>query len=248
MINETTNERKMTSTPFSAALTSAQEDQFRLNSQGSASARVYSGLRAQIISLALEPHSNLVRTEIAEIYGVSQSPIREAMHRLEQEGLVVAYPQSRTVVAKIDVDHARETQFLRMAIELEAARSLVKLAQPDLLRPARRILAMQKMAGDDGDIDEFTALDRLFHLSLVEPVGVVSLCHLVSSRSGHIDRLRRLNLPDPGKMASVLQHHNDILDAIEAGDLAETESAVRTHLSGTLAAVPQIMEQYPQYF
>ncbi|MDF1606676.1 GntR family transcriptional regulator [Hoeflea sp. YIM 152468] len=238
----------MTSTPLSAALTSAQEDQFRPSAQGSAAARVYSGLRAQIISLELEPHSNLVRTEIAQNYGVSQSPIREAMHRLEQEGLVVSYPQSRTVVARIDVDHARETQFLRMAIELEVARSLTKLGQPDTLRTARRILAIQKMAGDDRDIDEFTALDRLFHLSLMEPVGVVSLYHLVSSRSGHIDRLRRLNLPDPGKMASVLQHHTEILDAIEAGDLAKTEDAVRRHLGGTLAAAPQIMEQYPHYF
>lgn len=239
---------KMNSKPLLAALANAQEEQFRPSSQGSAAARVYSGIRAQIISLELEPYSNLVRTEIAEAYGVSQSPIREAIHRLEQEGLVVSYPQSRTVVAKIDVDHARETQFLRMAIELEVARSLAKMAEPDLLRPARRVLAMQKLAGEDKDIGEFTALDRLFHLSLVEPVGVVALYHLVAGRSGHIDRLRRLNLPDPGKMVSVLQHHADILDAIEAGDLVATEQAVRTHLSGTLAAVPQIMEQYPQYF
>ncbi|MDZ7603125.1 MAG: GntR family transcriptional regulator [Hoeflea sp.] len=238
----------MTANPLSAALTTAHEEQFRPSSQGSASARVYSGIRAQIISLELQPHSNLVRTEIAESYGVSQSPIREAIHRLEQEGLVVSYPQSRTVVAKIDVDHARETQFLRISIELEVARTLARLARPELLRPARRILAMQKMAGDDFDIDEFTTLDRLFHLSLAEPAGVASLHHLVSSRSGHIDRLRRLNLPDPGKMVSVLQHHGEILDAIEAGNLAATEAAVRRHLSGTLAAVPQIMEQYPQYF
>ncbi|MDF2371874.1 MAG: GntR family transcriptional regulator [Rhizobiaceae bacterium] len=238
----------MTVNQLSAALTSVHEEQFRPSAQGSAAARVYAGIRAQIISLELQPHSNLVRTEIAESYGVSQSPIREAIHRLEQEGLVVSYPQSRTAVAKIDVDHARETQFLRVAIELEVARTLAKMAQPDLLRPARRILAMQKMAGDDLDIDEFTSLDRLFHLSLVEPTGFVALYHLVSSRSGHIDRLRRLNLPDPGKIVSVLHHHGEILDAIAAGDLAQTEKAVRAHLGGTLAAVPQIMEQYPHYF
>lgn len=247
-MDETTNDRKMTANPFSAALSSANEEQFRPSAQGSASARVYSGIRSQIISLELQPYSNLVRTEIAESFGVSQSPIREAIHRLEQEGLVVSYPQSRTVVAKIDVDHARETQFLRVSIELEVARTLAGMAQPELLRPARRVLAMQKMAGDDQDINEFTALDRLFHQSLAEPAGVVSLYHLVSSRSGHIDRLRRLNLPDPGKIISVLQHHTEILDAIEAGDLTKTEDAVRRHLGGTLAAVPQIMEQYPHYF
>ena len=238
----------MTVNSLSAALAGAQEDQFRPSAQGPAAARVYAGIRAQIISLALAPHATLVRTEIAETYGVSQSPIREAIHQLEQEGLVVSFPQSKTVVAGIDVEHARETQFLRMAIELEVAHTLAKRAKPELLGPARRILAMQKLAGDDLDIDEFTALDKLFHSSLFEAAGVPALYHLISSRSGHIDRLRRLNLPDPGKIASVLQHHHDILATISAGDLIAVERAVRAHLSGTLAAAQHIREQYPQYF
>nr|WP_246746039.1 GntR family transcriptional regulator [Ciceribacter sp. L1K22] len=229
-------------------MTGAQEELFRPSSLGSAAARVYTGIRSQIVSLELEPHSNLVRSEIAERYNLSQSPIREAIHRLEQEGLVASYPQSRTVVTKIDVDNARETQFLRIAIELEVGRALAMSKRPELLSSARRVLALQKMAGEDLDINEFTTLDRVFHFSLAEAAGVVSLYHLVASRSGHIDRLRRLNLPDPGKMASVLQHHHAILTAIAAGDVEETSRAIREHLSGTLAAVPQIIEQYPQYF
>jgi GntR family transcriptional regulator, rspAB operon transcriptional repressor len=77
---------------------------------------------------------------------------------------------------------------------------------------------------------------------------VRSLWHLISDRSGHIDRLRRLNLPDPGKIAEVIRHHEAILAAISSGNRGAVEDAVRTHLSGTLAATQKIMDQHPQYF
>lgn len=216
--------------------------------QGSAAARVYSALRAQIISLELLPDTTLVRNDIAEAFGVSQSPVREAIQRLEQEGLVISYPQSRTVVSKIDVVHARETQFLRISVELEVAQTLACKGDPALLASTTRLLRMQKLAGDDRDIGEFTTLDRLFHLSLFEAAGVRALWHLISDRSGHIDRLRRLNLPDPGKIAQVIRDHENILAAISSGNRESVESAVRTHLSGTLAATQKIMEQHPEYF
>src|SRR5690606_33999494 len=98
--------------------------------QGPAALRVYTALRAQIISLQLLPDTTLVRNELAQAFGVSQSPVREAIQRLEQEGLVISYPQSRTVVSKIDVAHARETQFLRLSVELEVAHTLAGRGEP----------------------------------------------------------------------------------------------------------------------
>lgn len=233
---------------FSAALMRAADELSGHSPQGTAAGRVYSALRAQIISLELAPDTTLVRNDLAETFGVSQSPVREAIQRLEQEGLVISYPQSRTVVSKIDVAQARETQFLRVGVELEVAQTLARLGNPALLAPSARLLQMQRLAGEDRDIGEFTTLDRLFHLSLFEAAGVRSLWQLIADRSGHIDRLRRLNLPDPGKIAQVLHHHDDILAAIGSGDRGAVEEAVRTHLSGTLAAVQKIREQHPQYF
>ncbi len=233
---------------FSAALINAADGLTGPVPHGSAATRVYAALRTQIISLELLPDTTLVRNDIARSFGVSQSPVREAIQRLEQEGLVISYPQSRTVVSKIDVAHARETQFLRVGVELEVAQMLAQAANPALLAPTTRLLRMQKLAGDDCDIGEFTTLDRLFHLSLFEAAGVRALWHLIADRSGHIDRLRRLNLPDPGKIAQVLRDHDAILAAIASGDRDSVEKAVRTHLSGTLAAAQKISEQHPQYF
>ncbi len=233
---------------LSAVLIKPQDDSSGLASPGSAAGRVYSALRAKIISLDLLPDSTLIRQDIAETYGVSQSPVREALQRLGQEGLVISYPQSRTVVSKIDVAQAQETQFLRIGVELEVAQALAAMDDASRLAPAKRLLRMQKLAGEDGDVDEFNKLDRLFHLALFEAAGVRALWHVIADRSGHIDRLRRLNLPDPGKITQVIRHHEDILDAVASGKRALVEKTIRTHLSGTLAAVKKIKEQHRSYF
>ncbi len=233
---------------LSGALVMASDELTGPLQNASAATRVYTKLREQILSLDLLPDTVLSRADLAKEHGISQSPIREAILKLEQEGLVASYPQSKTLVTKINVGHARETQFLRLSIELEVAKTLAKKKDPDLLLPSSRILKMQKMTGEDRDISEFTALDRLFHFSFFQAAGVSSLWHLVSGRSGHIDRLRRLNLPDPGKISAVLEAHESILSAIAEGNIEAVEKNVREHLSGTLASLPSIMDTHPEYF
>ena len=233
---------------LSVALLEEARESSSQGGRGSAASRVYAGLRARILSLELEPDARVARSEIAEAFGVSQSPVREAIHKLAQEGLIIAYPQSRTIVSRIDLEHARQTQFLRRGVEIEVARELAKSAGAEVLAPAWRILRMQRLAGEDNDIEEFSALDALFHFSLFEAAGVPRLFHIIAARAGHIDRLRRLNLPDPGKMADVLRDHERILRAIADRSEAAAESAIRSHLSGTLAASGEIRRKHPGYF
>ncbi len=215
---------------------------------GAAAKRVYAGLRAKILNLELRPDAIVARSEVALEFGVSQSPVREAIQKLTQDGLVISYPQSRTVVSRIDLDHAREAQYLRRSVEIEVVRELTKAADAASLAPAHRLLRMQRLAAEDNDIAEFKALDSLFHLSLFEAAGIPGLFHIVAGTAGHIDRLRRLNLPDPGKMASVLHDHEQVLAAIGSGDEAAAERAMRTHLSGTLSAAEEIRQKHPDFF
>lgn len=216
--------------------------------RGSASAQLHDALRERIIALELAPGQFLSRSEIAEYYGVSQTPVRDAMLRLEEDGLLIIYPQSKTVVSKIDVAHAQETQFLRLSVELEVVRALIREGASAKIGKARTCLALQRAALASGDLEEFSRLDHAYHGSLCEAAGVGNLWKIVTARSGHIDRLRQLNLPDPGKSSSIISCHERILDAIGACDTSEAESVVREHLSGTLSQVENIMERYPRYF
>lgn len=216
--------------------------------RGSISQQIRESLRRRIVSLELVPGAPLSRAEIAAHYGVSQTPVRDAMMKLEEEGLLVVFPQSRTEVSKIDVDAARETQFLRLSIELEVTRRLAEGPNDTLVATATNILAHQRTAQALNDLGRFYQLDRDFHRALYVAAKVGNLWELVAERSGHIDRLRTLNLPDPGKAAQVLQDHENILQAIAAGDTTATDRAVRAHLSGTLATVDHLIHDHPEFF
>jgi DNA-binding GntR family transcriptional regulator len=214
-----------------------------------AAQQVYEDLRGKILSLRIEPGAALSRPILAQSYGLSQTPVRDAFLKLEQEGLVEVYPQSRTIVTKIDIKQARETQFLRLSIELEVIRALAKDPEKQKLAEAQDILARQRLALlKQGNLPRFTRFDQSFHQSLYSAAGHPKLWALVVRRSGHIDRLRALNLPDPGKAAAILADHSEILEAAVASRAKAAEQAMRKHLSGTLNAAEQIRERYPAYF
>ncbi len=237
----------MTSTGNAALMADIDID-FDLERRPLASKSIYGSLRRRIVDLQLRPGELLARAQLASEYGVSQTPVRDAFFQLQREGLVEIFPQSRTVVAKINVAHARETQFLRMALEIEVGKTLAAAGDPALTARARQVLQLQIRALEEERLERFSALDRYFHLSLCEAAGHPALWHMISERSGHIDRLRALNLPDPGKANAIIAAHGQILDAIAAGDAAACEAAVRLHLSGTLSAVRVISERFPDYF
>src|SRR3954464_15447671 len=96
----------------------------RLDRDRQAAPQVFERLRGMIIELELPPGSPLSRAPLAEQFGVSSTPIRDALMRLEEEGLVEVFPQYATVVSRIDVHRAQQAHFLRQALELEIVRAL----------------------------------------------------------------------------------------------------------------------------
>lgn len=214
----------------------------------SASQQIHDALRSRIIDLELAPGESLSRVEIAEYYGVSQTPVRDAMMRLEEEGLLEIFPQSKTEVSRINLEQAKETQFLRMSLEVQVARQLIEAAQADHLAGAKVALAEQVEALKVEDLVRFAEADKRFHAALFTAANVAPLWDLITERSGHIDRLRKLNLPDPGKAAEIIGYHTRILKAIELQDMSRATSEIIGHLSGTLASVDAIKQRRPEFF
>ena len=93
----------------------------------------------------------------------------------------------------------------------------------------------------------FDSLDKDFHRVLFERVGILGLWATVRRQSVHLDRLRRLNLPMPGKLQQVMADHRAVVDAVRSGDAELAVAALRKHLSGTLSIIDLICEQYPDY-
>ncbi|MBC9247645.1 GntR family transcriptional regulator [Paracoccus sp. 11-3] len=211
--------------------------------------RVYDDLRRRIITLQLPPDTTLSRTELTETYEVSQTPIREAMQLLKQEGLVRIYPQSKTVVTRIDVPQIYEAHFLRVALETEVARRLAAEGNPQTVTRARSIIRMQEAVADDPEqLAIFQELDEVFHQTLFAGLERGGLHQLVRERSGHLERIRRLHLPEQGKIKSILDGHYAIVEAIAQKSEERAVAAMRDHLSKTVSKVEEMRLEFPNYF
>ncbi|MGR3483222.1 GntR family transcriptional regulator [Salipiger marinus] len=195
-----------------------------------AASRIYDDLRQRILSLDLPPGTNLLRAELAKDYEVSQTPLRDALQRLDQDGLVKIFPQSRTLVTRIDVPQLNEALFLRRALETEVVLGLARAKVPETVVRARAVIAMQRAVAEEGtQLRKFQQLDEYFHFILFEGLGREALHALLRSRSGHLDRVRRLQRHSEEKLQQILQGHTAIIDAIEAGDEARAIHEIRDH-------------------
>jgi DNA-binding GntR family transcriptional regulator len=219
----------------------------RLERGRQAAPQVFERLRDMIISLSLAPGTVLNRLTLQQEFGLSSTPIRDALLRLQEDGLVDIFPQHATVVSPIDLTLAHQAHFLRRSLELEIVRSLALTPDPRLIARLQGFLAQQQALMEAEDFEAFAAADQAFHQHLYEAARMNDLWVLVRSRSGHIDRLRRLHLPTPGKAQDIVQHHRLVVQAIADGNPEEAQEHLRHHLSGTLSHVDEIRAKYPGY-
>ena len=219
----------------------------RLDRSRHAAPQVFEKLRELIVALQLAPGTVLSRAELAQRFGVSQTPIRDALIKLGEEDLVDIYPQHATLVSRIDVTAARQAHFLRRAIELEVVRTLAARPDEALVGKLRAQTDLQAAVMDADDYRDFVAADQAFHRLMYEAADVAGLWDLVRRTSGHVDRLRRLDLPSAGKAQAVVRDHRRLLDAIARGDADAAQVRLREHLSGTLGKIDEICKRYPQF-
>jgi DNA-binding GntR family transcriptional regulator len=220
---------------------------FTLDPTRHAAPQVVEALRAAIISLELAPGIALDRAELAQRFGISQTPVRDALIRLSEEGLVIVRAQHTTQVSRIDVPAAREAHFLRRSIEIEIARQLAITHDDAVIADLRLQLSLQVGMAEQKDFLGFNVVDKEFHRLMYVAAGLPRLWSVVIRMSGHVDRLRLLHMPTVGKIESILSAHQAILEAIESRDVEAAQHAVRDHLSGTLASVDEIQKRYPEY-
>jgi DNA-binding GntR family transcriptional regulator len=237
----------MNSSPATLRRSPSRSAGRRLDRDRQAAPQVFERLRKLITSLALPPGSPLSRNALAGQFGVSSTPIRDALMRLEEEGLVEVFPQYATVVSRIDIGLAQQAHFLRQALELEIVKRLALEHSERLVDELNTTIARQQKFAKAGDFEQFMAADNDFHRELYAATGNQELWDLVRSRSGHIDRLRQLHLPSPGKAQDIVRHHRLSVKAIGANQPDEAQRHLRKHLSGTLGYLAEIRARFPEY-
>lgn len=205
-------------------------------------------LRDDIIRLRLKPGTVLDRKSLQERFGVSSTPVRDALLRLQEEGLVDIFPQHATLVSPIDLDIAQQAQFLRRSLESECVRLLAANPRPEVIARLESLNRQLEALDQVGELDAFSQADKLFHRIFFEAHAVEELWQLLQSRNGQIDRLRNLHMPVEGKMAEIVRDHREIVARIAAQDAEGAVKILRDHLSRSLSFSNTLRERFPDYF
>ena len=213
-----------------------------------ASSRIYAELRAELVSLKRRPGEVVSEADIALIYGVSRTPVREAVLKLSDEGLVDIFPQSGIFVSRIPLAALPEAIIIRKALEVTTARFAASLATASQILSLQAILQRQREADAADDRDAFHQADESFHAAIADVAGYPGIWTLIQQVKVHVDRFRQLTLPQLGRMGQVIAEHEVILTAIEAHDPSAAEVAMEKHLERLLGDISATQTVNPEYF
>jgi DNA-binding GntR family transcriptional regulator len=195
----------------------------------------YNTIKAAILSFRLAPGETVVETDLARQLGISKTPVREGLGRLEKEGFIVKTPYKGYAVAPISKTDVIDFFEIRAALEGLAARLATANLSEDDIRYARSLAGQQHAAMDSNDIEAASRLNRQFHDLLLERSRNPRLAAMLSNIEEHLQRYRLLSSFQTGRLDKSASEHNRILAAFESHDPAEAEAAARDHILSVLA-------------
>lgn len=192
-------------------------------SSRSLSERVFEEIQNSILNGELTPGEPLPEIKLSEELGVSRTPVREAIGKLELEGLVKSIPNRGTLVIGISEKDIDDIYMIRMYIEGLAAKWASQNVTDQQLEQLRGIVELEEFYVNKKDIWQVWQLDSKFHQLLYEASGSHILKHMLSDLHHFIQRIREISIRKPGRAGPSVTEHRNILEAIEKhdGELAE---------------------------
>ncbi|MBZ9984344.1 MULTISPECIES: GntR family transcriptional regulator [unclassified Mesorhizobium] len=213
-----------------------------------AASAVYRELHEAIVSMQLKPGNALNEKVLTERFGVSRTPVREALIRLVEDGLVNIYPQSGTFVAPIPISLIPETVVIRKALEGATVEKAAQCANGNDVGKLDDILARQRFLAERQDMNGFHEADEAFHEAIAGIASYSGIWNYLKPVKVQIDRARRMTLPALGRMDHVIGEHTVIRNAIAAHDVKAACEAMRIHLGAVIPDVEQLRDAYPDWF
>jgi DNA-binding GntR family transcriptional regulator len=188
-----------------------------------AASQIFGFIRDAIISMEFLPGQMISETALAQQFGVSRTPVREALIQLSNIGFVEVLPQRGTYVSKLSMEKILEARFIREALEVAVVTQLAantnEAIRLEAVNTCERILADQKAAAADDDALVF-----------------------------HMDRVRNLSLHQSGQYKRILNQHSAIIKAIKEGSAEKAAVAMSVHLKDVYNILEVIPQEHPEYF
>jgi DNA-binding GntR family transcriptional regulator len=205
--------------------------------------QIYQLIRRMIVTGLLRPGDTIHEMTIADRLDLSRTPVREAIKRISDEGLVEVRAQSGTFVAPITAREVEEAYLIRTALELESVRRAATAFAEEHRRRLEAVTAAHRAALDRGDYAEAIARDDDFHRAIAEINGLHRLWRAVDLSKAQMDRCRYLSLPQPGHADATIRQHEAIVEALAANDAEAAHAAMKHHLDTSLGNSLSVLGQ-----
>ncbi|ANN69758.1 GntR family transcriptional regulator [Bordetella bronchialis] len=218
------------------------------DAQGPVNQRIYRALREAIVKGLYPPGSPLSEKEVADRFGVSRQPVREAFIKLGEAGLVQVLPQRGTFVMKISPRRVEDGRFIREAVEVAVAGRAAERIGPAQLDAMARLLARQRQAADDNDTAAFLDLDDAFHQAIAAAAECPAVWQTIENIKANMDRVRYLSLAEVSPLERLIEQHEAVFEALRKRDAPAAQAAMGHHLRELTISFEPIRARNPGWF
>jgi DNA-binding GntR family transcriptional regulator len=210
---------------------------------------VYKKIYTDIMRLELEPGMPVSVQKLADMYGVSRTPVREAVVRLQQEGLTIIYPQAKTIISPIDLSRIVQERFIRSSLEMAAIDDFVNNCSVNITGVMENMVCeMRQLLGNRASGYQFYIADEEFHKTIFDTAGKSLAYQVIRTTNSHYNRLRILSLKQEGIDKKIINEHLDIVEAAKERNAARLRLTLYQHLNKVQDELTGMTKTFPQYF
>jgi len=210
---------------------------------------LYNKIRREILSLELIPGQRISEAEISKRLGVSRQPVREIFIHLSHEKLLQIVPQKGTFISLIDLEYVKQVIHMRYLIEKEIlVEACDKLSEKTLMTLAHICDLQELIIKDEGDSNEFLALDNKFHRTIFEDSNHKVIWDIIESNNVNYSRFRLLDVLEKPAMGRIVEQHRTLLNHIKDKNTTAIQKMLKTHLFQGIEKSEHITEKYESYF
>jgi len=217
-----------------------------LASPESLTRRAYAALRNAIAAMDVYRSRAEIRLDerrLAQDFGISRTPVREAMAQLEREGFVRSVPRRGIYVVRKTKREVIELIAAWAALESMAARLITQCATDEEIASLRRMFATFENGAVRAHLDEYSEVNIGFHQTIIRMSGNKTLINLAENLFTHMRMIRRKTIGEKDRADRSIRDHMHIIEALEARDTVRAETLVRDHALG----LAEHVEKYADY-
>ena len=187
-------------------------------------------IRQAIINGTFAPGERLMEIQLADEMGVSRTPVREAIRKLELEGFVVMIPRRGTYVADMSLKDINDVYEIRTSLETLAAGLAAERISGEQLEEMQFLLLQIQHGIDENNMDKIVENDVAFHDVLYRASGNERLRNIINNLREQLTGIRRTSMRYPGRLKDTQEEHRSLVDSIARHDVEGSQEAARVHL------------------